>query len=152
MSKKRRGGKNFIFQRKQRVERVQILKRILEFRKTKYLIFSITYRANTNLILIWYFFVHGKYLYAHRRNVWCAQIKDHSEAGSSLPSSSCHAFSLFLPFSLSLFLRYCLLFHLLHGVGLLINPFVCPQVGIPESHDPTCTGSMPGHRCVSCVV
>lgn len=30
-------------------------------------------------------------------------------------------------------------------VGLLINPFVCPQVGIPESRDPTCAGSMPGH-------
>lgn len=45
------------------------------------------------------------------------------------------------------------------GVRLLINPFVCPQVGIPESCGSTCTGSMPGHththipvyisRCVS---
>lgn len=31
------------------------------------------------------------------------------------------------------------------GVGLLINPFVCPQVGIPESRGSMCAGSMPGH-------
>lgn len=32
-----------------------------------------------------------------------------------------------------------------YGVGLLINPFVCPQVGIPESRGSMCAGSMPGH-------
>jgi len=30
------------------------------------------------------------------------------------------------------------------GVELLINPFVCPQVGILELCGPTCAGSMPG--------
>lgn len=46
-------------------------------------------------------------------------------------------------FSLSLVLSSCPL-----RVGLLINPFVCAQVGIPESRDPTCVGSMLGHTPV----
>jgi len=36
------------------------------------------------------------------------------------------------------------------GVELLINPFVCPQVGILELCGPTCAGSMPGPSASTC--